>query len=120
MSLSKRQLKILKKIYYCPYISVAEMELLFPRPDTKDILIQLQREKYISFRKADNIHDDDGREFLPFSSAAHLVTRSKGDIAAEDRALFRANLALTIAIFSLIVSILALISQWHLPPIPLY
>lgn len=113
MSLSKRQLKIVKKIYYCPYISVAEMELLFPRPDTKDLLIQLQRDKYISFRKADNIDDDDGREFLPYSSAVHLVTLQKGAVAAEDLALFRANLALTIAVLSLIVSVLALISQWR-------
>lgn len=108
MTLDKRLLKILKRIYNCPYISIAEIKLLFPGNDTEDLLLWLQAEGYISFRIADCAEADTGLESETYCDSTHLLSVRKGNIAAEDTTSLRANIALFIAFASLIVSIVAL------------
>lgn len=109
MNLDKRTLKVLKKIYHSPYITVAEIKLLFPYPDIDELLDWLEMEKYISARIADTPETDEGYESRIYEPDAHLLSIRKGNMAAEDQTLLRANVALVIAILSLFVSILALI-----------
>ena len=109
MALDKKSLKILKKIYRCPYITLAETKLLFPWHDTEEIILWLESEKYISFRIASSAPEDQGYEVFPYNDGAHLVSLRKGNVAAEDTTLLRANIALIIAILSLAISALTFI-----------
>ena len=104
--LDKHSLDILKKIYRCPYITIAELKLIFPRRDTEEILIWLESEHYISFREASRADLDEGYEMAPYDGA-HLLSIRKGNIAAEDTTLLRANIALCISILSLVLSFIA-------------
>lgn len=107
MSLDKKSLKILKKIYRCPYITLAEIKLIFPAPDTEETVLWLESEKYISMRIADNANTDEGYECVPYDDSAHLLSLRKGNIAAEDHTLLRANIALIVSVISLAIAVLA-------------
>ena len=109
MNLDKRTLKILKRIYKCPYITLAEIKLIFPERNTEELVALLESERYISFRVASCAEDDDGTECFPYDDSAHLLTLLKGSIAAEDGTLFRANLALIISGCALAISLLSFI-----------
>ena len=109
MNLDKRTLKVVMQIYRSPYITVAELKLIYPYNDIDDLLDWLETEKYISPRIADNAAADDGYECRMYEPAAHLVTLRKGNIAAEDQTLLRANIALAISGLSLVIAILAFI-----------
>lgn len=108
MNLDKRTLKLVKKIYRCPYITIAEIKLLFPTYyDLADLLEWLVSEKYISLRVAGSPSDDQGYEAFVYNDDAHLLCLRKGNISAEDTTLLRANLALAIAALSLAISFLS-------------
>ena len=110
MGLDKRTLKILKMIYRTPYITIAELRLMFPEyNDLTELLDWLASEKYISFREAGSPEADEGYEMYVYQDEAHLLALRKGNIAAEDTTLLRANIALIVSILSLAVAILALI-----------
>lgn len=109
MSLDKRTLKIIKKIYSSPYITVAEIRLLFPYSDIDMLLDWLTAEKYISPRYASSSDADEGYERPIYEPDAHLVSLLKGNMAAEDQTLLRANLALIISALSLVIAVLAFI-----------
>lgn len=109
MNLDKKSLKMVKRIYSCPYVTIAEMKILFPMPDTEETLAWLESEKYISFRIADCAENDQGYEMFPYDDGAHLLALRKGNIAAEDTTLLRANIALIISGLSLLIAFAALI-----------
>ena len=44
MNLDKKTLKILKRIYHCPYITLAEMKTIFPARDTEELILFLEKE----------------------------------------------------------------------------
>lgn len=109
MNLDKRTLKVLKKVYRSPYITVAEVKLLFPYPDIDELLDWLEDERYISPRVADAAVADEGYETRIYNPEAHLLSLRKGNIAAEDNTLLRANIALVISFLSLMIAVLAFI-----------
>ena len=108
MNLDKKSLKILKRIYHIPYITMAEMKQIFPDRDTEEILVWLEKEHYISFRIAGSADEDEGYEGFSYNDDVHLLCLRKGNIASEDMTLFRANAALVISLIALLVSIIAL------------
>lgn len=110
MSFDKRTRKVIKKIYRCPYLPVSELKLMFPDyPDIDDLLCWLESEKYISFRIASGPSEDEGYECGFFDERAHILSLRKGNIEAEDRTAFRANLALAISGLAILISFLSFI-----------
>ena len=108
MQLDKRNLKILKKIAGSPYITFAELELLYPGVyDLERILNNFEASKLISYRVADCEQNDEGYETLHLEPETHLLALMSGNLLAEDHSLIRANIALCISALALLISLLA-------------
>lgn len=104
--LDKEHCKILRYIKRHPYTSYAKLNghfrniiMLF------DKVCFLENESYISFRSAADPRSDEGSVTYGLRNDSHLVVLRQGNVIMEDRALFRANMALVLSALALFVSV---------------